>query len=124
MAPSATRRSAKARSAGILLYRRSPDSQIEVLLVHPGGPFWAPKDEGAWTIPKGEYGADEQPLQAAQREFLEETGAPVSGPFIGLDPIRQRNGKVVSAWAAEGDFDPTQLRSNLFSMEWPPRSGT
>ena len=122
--PESSIRSVKtgARSAGILLYRYR-DGELQVLLVHMGGPFWATKDEGAWTIPKGEYGAAEQPLQAAQREFLEETGAPVSGPFIELEPIRQRNGKVVSAWAAQGDFDPAQLRSNLFSMQWPPRSG-
>jgi len=111
-----------ARSAGILLYRYR-DGEPQVLLLHAGGPFWVHKDDGAWTIPKGEYGAGEEPLQAAQREFLEETGAPVSGAFMSLEPIRQRNGKIVSAWAVEGDFDPAQLRSNLFSMEWPPRSG-
>jgi predicted NUDIX family NTP pyrophosphohydrolase len=112
----------KAPSAGILLYRRC-EAQLQVFLIHMGGPVWAHKDAGAWSIPKGEYGPEEEPLQAAQREFLEETGAPVNGPFIRLEPIRQRSGKVVSAWAAEGEFDPAQLKSNLFSLEWPPGSG-
>jgi predicted NUDIX family NTP pyrophosphohydrolase len=111
-----------APSAGIVLYRRR-EAQLQVLLIHMGGPYWAHKDEGAWSIPKGEYDADEEPLQAAQREFLEETGASLSGPFLALQPIRQRNGKMVSAWAAEGDFEPSQLKSNLFMLEWPPRSG-
>jgi predicted NUDIX family NTP pyrophosphohydrolase len=88
-----------------------------------GGPLWAHKDAGAWSIPKGEYAADEEPLQAAQREFLEETGAPVTGPFQPLEPIRQRSGKLVSAWATQGEFDPSQLKSNLFTLEWPPGSG-
>jgi predicted NUDIX family NTP pyrophosphohydrolase len=113
---------AAARSAGILLHRHR-DGALQVLLLHMGGPLWARKDDGAWTIPKGEYPADEQPLAAARREFLEETGTPVDGPFVELDPIRQRNGKTVCAWAVAGDFDPAKLRSNLFSMEWPPRSG-
>lgn len=112
----------KTPSAGILLYRRG-DDQLQVFLIHLGGPLWAHKDAGAWSIPKGEYGPDEEPLHAAQREFQEETGAPVSGPFIRLEPIRQRSGKVVSAWAAEGEFDPAHLKSNLFSLEWPPGSG-
>jgi predicted NUDIX family NTP pyrophosphohydrolase len=109
-------------SAGIVLYRRR-ERQLQVLLVHMGGPFWAKKDQGAWSIPKGEYGADEEPLQAARREFQEETGASVYGPFLALQPIRQRNGKTVMAWASEGEFDPAQLKSNLFTLEWPPRSG-
>ena len=112
----------RVRSAGIVLYRRR-DDEWQVLLLHMGGPFWARKDAGAWTIPKGEYGTDEDPLAAARREFLEETGSAVEGPFLPLEPIRQRNGKLVTAWAVQGDFDPAQLRSNLFSMEWPPRSG-
>jgi predicted NUDIX family NTP pyrophosphohydrolase len=111
-----------ARSAGILLYRRR-DRELQVFLAHPGGPYWAHKDLGAWTIPKGEYPDSEEPLQAARREFLEETGFAVEGPFIALDPVRQTNGKIVSAWAAEGEIDPTRLRSNLFSIEWPPQSG-
>jgi predicted NUDIX family NTP pyrophosphohydrolase len=108
-------------SAGIVLYRRQPG--LEVFLVHPGGPYWARKDDGAWSIPKGEYHPDEQPLQAAQREFLEETGVAVSGPFLALAPVRQPSGKIISAWACEGDLDPAQLRSNTFSIEWPPDSG-
>ena len=112
----------KLPSAGILLYRRG-DDQPQVFLIHMGGPLWAHKDAGAWSIPKGEYGPEEEPLHAAQREFQEETGARISGPFMRLEPIRQRSGKVVSAWAAEGEFDPSQLRSNLFSLEWPPGSG-
>ena len=112
----------KSPSAGILLYRRHAQA-LQVFLIHMGGPLWAHKDAGGWSIPKGEYGADEEPLQAAQREFQEETGAQVSGPFLALQPIRQRSGKLVSAWAAEGDFDPTQLKSNLFTLEWPPGSG-
>jgi predicted NUDIX family NTP pyrophosphohydrolase len=111
-----------APSAGIVLYRRH-GPQLQVLLIHMGGPYWAHKEQGAWSIPKGEYGPDEEPLQAAQREFFEETGAHVSGPFLALQPIRQRNGKMVSAWAAEGEFEPSQLKSNLFTLEWPPRSG-
>jgi predicted NUDIX family NTP pyrophosphohydrolase len=109
-------------SAGLLMFRSS-NGQLEVLLVHPGGPFWAKKDEGAWSIPKGEFPAEEEPLAAAQREFAEETGCPVRGPFIPLTPVTQRGGKVVHAWAVEGDCDPTPLASNVFSLEWPPRSG-
>lgn len=96
---------------------------MEVLLVHPGGPLWMKKDEGAWSIPKGEIEAGEAPLRAAQREFEEELGAPVSGDFIPLTQIRQASGKVVHAWAIEADFDPATLKSGTFSMEWPPRSG-
>ncbi|HTV13930.1 MAG TPA: NUDIX domain-containing protein [Acidobacteriaceae bacterium] len=106
-------------SAGILLYRRKP--QLEVFLVHPGGPFWAKKD--AWSIPKGEYESGEEPLAAARREFEEETGMPVEGEFIALGQIRQPSGKQVTAWAVEGDFDAAKLVSNTCLVEWPPRSG-
>jgi len=95
-----------------------------MLLVHPGGPLWARKDEGAWSIPKGEHAEGEDGLSAARREFEEETGAAApEGPFIALDPLRQPGGKIVEAWAAESDFDPSRLESNTFEMEWPPRSG-
>jgi predicted NUDIX family NTP pyrophosphohydrolase len=109
-------------SAGILLFRRK-NHGLEVLLVHPGGPLWAKKDEGAWSIPKGEIEADEDPLAAARREFEEELGSPVSGEFVRLTPVRQTNGKTVHAWAVEGDFDPATLTGGSFTMEWPPRSG-
>jgi predicted NUDIX family NTP pyrophosphohydrolase len=94
-----------------------------VLLVHPGGPFWARKDLGAWTLPKGEPAPGEEPLEAARREFREETGFSPEGPFLPLPPVRQRGGKEVLAWAVAGDVDPLALRSNTFSLEWPPRSG-
>jgi predicted NUDIX family NTP pyrophosphohydrolase len=110
------------RSAGLLLHRRRAGI-LEVFLVHPGGPFWAKKDAGAWTIPKGEIGADEDELAAARRETAEETGFTPDAEFVPLPPIRQKAGKVVVAWAVEADCDPAKLRSNLFSMEWPPRSG-
>lgn len=110
------------QSAGVLMYRRGKD-QIEVLLVHPGGPFWANKDTHAWSIPKGEFSADEDPLDAARREFAEEIGAAAEGDFIALEPVRQSGGKTVHAFAVEGDFDPNQLKSNTFSIEWPPKSG-
>jgi len=110
------------QSAGLLLFRGAPGA-IEVLLVHPGGPFWANKDEGAWSIPKGEFSDDEVPLQAALREFKEETGETVAGAFIALRPQRQAGGKIVHAWAVEADFDPARLRSSPVSIEWPPRSG-
>lgn len=109
------------RSAGLLLYRRH--RRLEVFLVHPGGPIWAKKDRGAWSIPKGEYTDREDPLAAAQREFAEETGQPISGRFIELGVLRQPGGKLVSAWAVEGDFDPAILVSNTCTIEWPPRSG-
>lgn len=109
-------------SAGLLAYRVR-DGLLEVLLVHPGGPFWRKKDEGAWSIPKGEYDESEDPLDAAKREFGEETGWIASGEFIALTPVKQPSGKIVSAWAFEGDFDADTLSSNTFSMEWPPRSG-
>jgi len=111
------------RSAGIALYRRGP-SGLEVLLVHPGGPFWARRDEGAWSIPKGEYhDGEEEGRAAALREFAEETGARLKGRLEPLGSFRQPSGKIVSAWALEGQFDPARLRSNTFAMEWPPRSG-
>jgi predicted NUDIX family NTP pyrophosphohydrolase len=110
------------RSAGILLYRRRPGTP-EVLLVHPGGPYWARKDDGAWTIPKGEIGEAEDPLAAARRELLEETGLDLDGEFVALTPVRQRSGKLVHAWALEGDCDAAAVKSNTFPMEWPPRSG-
>ena len=109
-------------SAGLLLFRRKSD-RIEVLLVHPGGPLWTKKDDGAWSIPKGEIAPGEDPLRAAQREFEEELGSPVSGEFVPLTPIRQASGKMVHAWAVEADFDPSTFKSGSFSMEWPPRSG-
>jgi predicted NUDIX family NTP pyrophosphohydrolase len=110
------------KSAGLLMFRRRGRS-LEVLLVHPGGPFWAKKDLGSWSIPKGEYDPGEDPLDAARREFQEETGHVASGDFIELGPARQKGGKTVTAWAFEGDMDPVSLRSNTFTMEWPPRSG-
>jgi predicted NUDIX family NTP pyrophosphohydrolase len=112
---------AKKSSAGVLLYRHR--DELEVFLVHPGGPFWAKKDAGAWTIPKGEIADGEEPLEAAQREFLEETGFDIDGEFRRLDPIKQAGGKIVQAWAIEADCDPAQLHSNRFAMEWPPKSG-
>jgi predicted NUDIX family NTP pyrophosphohydrolase len=110
------------RSAGILLYR-VVDRGLEVLLVHPGGPFFARKDDGAWGIPKGLYEDDEQPLAAARREFAEETGGRAEGEASPLQPLRQPGGKIVHAWAVRGDFDPAALRSGTFAMEWPPKSG-
>jgi predicted NUDIX family NTP pyrophosphohydrolase len=109
------------RSAGFLLYRRRRAGP-EVLLVHPGGPFWAGKDNHAWSMPKGEFESDEEPLAAARREFAEETGLSPEGEAIGLG-TKKDGGKVIHAWAIEGDFDPAALRSNSFIMEWPPRSG-
>jgi predicted NUDIX family NTP pyrophosphohydrolase len=110
------------RSAGILLYRQRKGG-LEVFLVHPGGPFWAKKDRGAWTLPKGEYANDEQPLDAAIREFKEETGFAIDGKFVELGTITQVSGKVVSAWACAGDVDAEELISNSCEVEWPPRSG-
>jgi predicted NUDIX family NTP pyrophosphohydrolase len=111
------------RSAGILLYRRAGEG-LEVLLVHPGGPFWAKKDLGAWSIPKGEHDEGEDALAAALREFAEETGTALPpGALADLGTVKQRAGKVIQAWAAEGDLDAAAVRSNTFSMEWPPRSG-
>lgn len=111
------------QSAGILLYRYHQKT-LEVLLVHPGGPFYARKDAGAWTIPKGEPGADEEDLLlVAQREFEEETGTAVEGAFIKLNPVKQKGGKLVHAWALEHEFEVSTLKSNTFEMPWPPKSG-
>jgi predicted NUDIX family NTP pyrophosphohydrolase len=110
------------KSAGLLLYRNS-GKFTEVLLVHPGGPFWMKKDDGAWSIPKGEIAEGEATLEAAKREFREETGFSVEGEFQELDPIRQTGGKTVYAWAIQFDLDVTALHSNSFSLEWPPKSG-
>jgi predicted NUDIX family NTP pyrophosphohydrolase len=109
-------------SAGLLMYRVR-DGELEFLLAHPGGPFWQDRDAGAWTIPKGEIQTGEEPLTAARREFEEEVGFKASGQFIALAPVTQKSGKVVHAWAFEGDCDPAAIKSNLFKMEWPPRSG-
>ena len=110
------------KSAGILVYRLTA-AGLEVLLVHPGGPFWVNKDAGAWTIPKGGIAEFEEPLAAARRELAEETGLEIEGPFTPLSSIKQRGGKTVLAWAARGDCDASAIRSNTFSMEWPPKSG-
>jgi predicted NUDIX family NTP pyrophosphohydrolase len=110
------------QSAGILAYRRTK-GRIEVLLVHPGGPFWAKRDVGAWSIPKGLFEAAEEPLEAAQREFQEETGQAIEGEFLPLGWIKQPGGKTVHAWAVETDFDPAGFQSNMFELEWPPKSG-
>jgi predicted NUDIX family NTP pyrophosphohydrolase len=109
-------------SAGLLLYRRR-GAALEVLLVHPGGPFWRGKDEGAWSIPKGEAAAGEELLACARREFQEETGFAPDGEFRPLAPVRQAGGKQIFAWAVEGDIDAASVESNRFSLEWPPRSG-
>ena len=109
------------RSAGILLWKR--DKDLRVLLVHPGGPFWAKKDAGAWSIPKGEYAEGEDPLAVAKREFAEELGREPHGQCVPLGEIRQKAGKRVTAFALEGDFDVAKLKSNMFEIEWPPRSG-
>lgn len=109
-------------SAGLLMYRLRGD-RMEVLLVHPGGPFWMKKDAGVWSLPKGEIDTGEDALQAAQREFEEETGIRPQGEFIALGEVKQKSGKVVRAWAFEGDCDPASLKSNTFLMEWPPHSG-
>ncbi|MER9655624.1 NUDIX domain-containing protein [Mesorhizobium sp. M0152] len=113
------------RSAGLLIYRRS-DGDISVLLVHPGGPFWVKKDAGAWSIPKGLVDENEDELAAAQRETEEELGVKVEGPFARLGDYRQPGGKIVSAWSVEAgiEIDPAAIRSNVFTMEWPPRSGS
>lgn len=110
------------QSAGLLLYRRQQNN-LEVFLVHPGGPFWKNKDNGSWSIPKGEFTEDEQPLMAAIREFKEETGKAVSGKFLKLNPIKQKSGKKVFAWAIEKNIAASDIVSNKFEMEWPPRSG-
>jgi predicted NUDIX family NTP pyrophosphohydrolase len=109
-------------SAGVLLFRRH-SAGVEVMLVHPGGPFWVKKDLGAWSIPKGLADEGEDLLEAAKREFLEETGMAVEGEFLDLGAHKQPSGKTIAAWACEGDFDPAMLKSNTFSLEWPPHSG-
>jgi len=110
------------KSAGLLMYRRRR-GVLEVFLVHPGGPFWVNKDEGSWSIPKGEYEPGEDPFEVAKREFQEETGCQAGGEFIPLAPRKQPSGKVITAWALEGDCDASTVKSNSFSMEWPPHSG-
>jgi len=110
------------KSAGLAMYRVR-DGAIEILLVHLGGPFWAKKDAGAWFLPKGEIGAGEDELAAAKREFEEETGIKPSEPLVALGSVKHKSGKTVTAWAFEGDCDPATIRSNTFTMEWPPRSG-
>lgn len=110
------------RSAGIVLYRVR-DGDLEVFLVHPGGPYWSNKDDGAWSIPKGEFEEGDDPLAAARREFHEETGFHVNGQFRALSPLKQPSGKVIHAWAVEGAIDPARVASNTFSLEWPPHSG-
>ena len=113
----------KRRSAGLLVYR-SKGTALEVLLVHPGGPMWAKRDNGAWSIPKGEYESDEDPLAAARREFTEELGVrPPDGPVQDLGEVRQKSGKVVHGWAVEGDLDVSEITSNTVTVQWPPRSG-
>jgi predicted NUDIX family NTP pyrophosphohydrolase len=109
-------------AAGILMYRVR-DAVLEVLLAHPGGPYWVRKDDGAWSIPKGEFEQGEDPLENAIREFEEETGTKPRGKFIPLTPLKQRSGKIIHAFAVAGDLDPNGITSNLFEMEWPPRSG-
>ena len=110
------------RSAGLLMFRQK-DNGVEVFLVHPGGPFWVGKDAGAWMIPKGEYSEEEEPLEAAKREFREETGFEPAGDFVDLGTVKQTGGKLVQAWAFEGDCDPAKLVSNTCMVPWPPRSG-
>lgn len=110
------------QSAGILVYKYI-DNQLQVFLVHPGGPFWAKKDGGVWSIPKGEYLDDEEPLSAAKREFQEETGQTIDGKFIQLNPVKLKSGKVVHCWAVEGDVDANNIVSNIFPIEWPYKSG-
>lgn len=110
------------KSAGILAYRRHKDI-TEVFLVHQGGPFWKNKDEGAWSIPKGEFTGEEEPLAAAKREFLEETGYLISGEFISLAPVKQKSGKIIYAFAVKNDFETNNMTSNTFELEWPPKSG-
>lgn len=110
------------KSAGILAYRRA-GKDVEVFLVHPGGPFWKKKDEHAWSVPKGEFTDEEKPFEAAIREFREETGLHIAGEFIELKPVKQPGGKLVYVWAVEADLNPADLKSNTFPLEWPPRSG-
>jgi len=114
--------SRKKISAGILVYRFA-SGVLEVFLVHPGGPFWAKRDQGSWSVPKGELDEGAGLLETAQREFREETGLPIEGEFIELTPLRQPSGKLVHAWAVNGEIDASRVESNTFSMEWPPHSG-
>ena len=109
------------KSAGIILYRRK-NIVPEIFLVHPGGPFWKNKDHGAWTIPKGEFTEEEDPLKAAMREFKEETGISIKGTFLELTPVKQKSGKLVYGWALEKDIDASTIKSNFFEIEWPPKS--
>jgi predicted NUDIX family NTP pyrophosphohydrolase len=111
------------KSAGLLMYRHTADGELEVLLAHPGGPYWSGRDDGAWTLPKGEYAESEEPLAAARREFAEETGFDPLPPFVPLGEVVQKSGKRILAWAFAGDCVPAQLVSNTFEIEWPPRSG-
>lgn len=110
------------QSAGILLYRFA-GNQLQFFLVHPGGPFYKNKDDGHWSVPKGEFEPDEEPLSAAKREFEEETGTAIEGKFIELKPVKLKSGKLIHLWAAEGDINHLNIRSNTFEMEWPPKSG-
>ena len=110
------------QSAGILVHRLK-NNKREVFLIHMGGPFWANKDEGGWSIPKGELQEQEDALSAARREFLEETGFNIEGDFIPLNPVRQSSGKIIYSWAVEGEFEASAIKSNLFEIEWPPKSG-
>jgi predicted NUDIX family NTP pyrophosphohydrolase len=110
------------RSAAILVYRHTQGA-LEVFLVHPGGPFWAKKDVGAWSIPKGEFEETEEGLAAAKREFVEEVGQSIDGDFVALSPVRKKGGKIIHTWAIEGEVDEARIKSNEFEMEWPPRSG-
>jgi predicted NUDIX family NTP pyrophosphohydrolase len=112
------------RSAGLLVYRSAPDGGVEVLCAHMGGPFWARKDDRAWSIPKGEYADGDDPMTAARREFVEEIGQePPDGSWIALGEVRQSSGKRIAAWAVAGDLDVTEIQSNTFALEWPPGSG-
>jgi predicted NUDIX family NTP pyrophosphohydrolase len=111
------------KSAGLLMYRRGAGGALEVLLAHPGGPFWQRKDAGTWSLPKGEYEDPEEPLAAALREWAEETGFDAAPPFLPLGEVKQASGKRITAWAFEGDCDPQALECNTFEMEWPPKSG-
>lgn len=110
------------KSAGLLVYRKLLH-ELQVMLVHPGGPFWKNKDTGAWSIPKGEFTDEEEPLAAAKREFEEETNLQVSGKFLPLTPVKQKSGKLIYAWAVQNNMDVSSIKSNLFEMEWPPKSG-
>ncbi len=110
------------KSAGVLLYRFKRE-HLEVFLVHPGGPFYAKKDYGVWSIPKGEFSDEEKPISVAKREFCEETGQEIDGEFLELMPVKQKSGKTVYAWAVEGELDAEEIRSNTFELEWPPKSG-